>query len=360
MIVRTFSLYAARRIGTTIALVLATIVGIAHIADITEFLRRFSNHDDFSLFLTLRVTWMRIPFLAEQILPFAVLIGAILSLVSLTRRSELAVARASGISVWGFLRPVLVTVFAIGVAFVAFVNPLASALNDDSRLIESILRGRDISRQNQDVWFRQSGADNLSIIHAAAVDRDPLTLIGMTAVVLDRKGNFREKVAAAAAVFGESGWILDNATVIAAGAPPKVVDRYVLSTSLGVGEIRQILTRPESQSVFTLPQFIETARDSGLKIDRFQYAFHNLLARPFYLMAMVVLAASFCLKMARSGGTGKLVFAGVISGFLLYVLSEFLRDLGGNGIVGAAFAAWTPPVATLTIGATVLLYLEDG
>ena len=360
MIVRTFSLYAARRMGSTIVLVLVTIVGIAHIADLTEFLRRFSNHEDFSLPLTLRVTWMRIPFLAEQVLPFAVLIGAILSLVAMTRRSELTVARASGISVWGILRPVLVMVFAIGSLFVAFVNPFASGLNDNSRLIESVLRGRDIRLRSQDVWFRQSGADNQSIIHASAVDADPLTLVGMTAIVMDRDGNFSEKVATAAATFSDSGWVLDNATVITAGAPPVVLDRYVLSTNLTAEEIRQILTRPESQSVFSLPQFIETARESGLKIDRFRYAFHNLLARPFYLAAMVVLAASFCLKLARSGGTGKLVFAGVISGFLLYVLSEFLRDLGGNGIVGPAFAAWTPPVVALTVGATALLYLEDG
>ncbi|MHA1190323.1 MAG: LptF/LptG family permease [Alphaproteobacteria bacterium] len=269
-------------------------------------------------------------------------------------------ARASGISVWGMLRPALVIVFAAGVLFVAFVNPNASRLNDSSRLIESILHGRDLNRRTQDVWFRQSADDNRSIIYAKAVDPDPLTLIGVTAIVLDHDGNFREKASAAAASFGESGWILDNATIVAAGAQPVVLDRYILSTNLSAEEIGKILTRPESQSVFSLPQFIETARDSGLKIDRFRYAFHSLLARPFYLTAMVVLAASFCLKLARSGGTGKLVLAGVISGFLLYVLSEFLRDLGGNGIVSAVFAAWAPPVIALTFGGTVLLYLEDG
>jgi lipopolysaccharide export system permease protein len=41
-------------------------------------------------------------------------------------------------------------------------------------------------------------------------------------------------------------------------------------------------------------------------------------------------------------------------------LSEIVSDLGGNGIINPVLAAWLPPTVALTLGATALLYQEDG
>ena len=46
---------------------------------------------------------LRLPYVAMQILPFAVLLGGILCFWRLTRSSELIVARAAGVSAWEFL-----------------------------------------------------------------------------------------------------------------------------------------------------------------------------------------------------------------------------------------------------------------
>jgi lipopolysaccharide export system permease protein len=54
------------------------------------------------------------------------------------------------------------------------------------------------------------------------------------------------------------------------------------------------------------------------------------------------------------------VLTGIGAGFLLYVLTEVMGDLGGNGIVSPALAAWAPSIVALTFGASVLLREEDG
>ncbi len=50
-----------------------------------------------------QIAGLRLPYVAMQILPFAVLLGGILCFWRLTRSSELIVARAAGISAWEFL-----------------------------------------------------------------------------------------------------------------------------------------------------------------------------------------------------------------------------------------------------------------
>ena len=48
---------------------------------------------------------IRVPFLTERIMPFAVLVGAMSCYLNLSRRLELVVARAAGMSAWQFVAP---------------------------------------------------------------------------------------------------------------------------------------------------------------------------------------------------------------------------------------------------------------
>jgi lipopolysaccharide export system permease protein len=75
---------------------------------------------------------------------------------------------------------------------------------------------------------------------------------------------------------------------------------------------------------------------------------------------MVLIASNVSLRPSRLGGHWRLMLTGVIAGFLLYVVTEIVGDLGANGVIDPVLAAWLPPIAALTFGATMLLYQEDG
>jgi lipopolysaccharide export system permease protein len=55
-----------------------------------------------------------------------------------------------------------------------------------------------------------------------------------------------------------------------------------------------------------------------------------------------------------------MVLGGVAAGFLLYVATQLMEDLGGSGLVGPAVAAWLPAVVGSLLGTLALLYQEDG
>ncbi len=75
---------------------------------------------------------------------------------------------------------------------------------------------------------------------------------------------------------------------------------------------------------------------------------------------MVLLAATVSLRLSRYGGTWRLILTGAVIGFLLYAFSAIAVDLGGNGIINPALAAWLPTIVALTFGTTALLFQEDG
>ena len=91
---------------------------------------------------------------------------------------------------------------------------------------------------------------------------------------------------------------------------------------------------------------------------RLQY--QQLLARPFLLAAMVLLAASVSLRFFRFGGVQKMVLSGISAGFLLFVLSKITEDMSKSELLSPVVAAWIPVVVGGLTGFVALLYQEDG
>ena len=76
--------------------------------------------------------------------------------------------------------------------------------------------------------------------------------------------------------------------------------------------------------------------------------------------AIILLAASFSLRPQRRGRVGLVILSGVLTGFLLYFLSNFVFALGLSAEIPIVLAAWTPAGVTLMLGIATLLHLEDG
>lgn len=352
--------YIARRFLATIGLILFSVAMLILIIDYFEQFRKHSAREDFTGLTSLKLAAMHTPAILEDILPFVFLFGTIICLINLSRKLELVVVRAAGLSAWRFLAAPIVLAILIGLASSAALNPISTYLTNRADEIETSLRGVK-SRQNAGgIWFRQSAPSGSSILFATAASNRGEILSDVRAFVFDQTGRFSEKIDADRAIYQNRTWRLESALVAAKGQPPVTVNSYILPTKLSRKDVRDTLTRPENLSFWDLRDFIETARQTGINTDRFTLALHQLLARPVFLIAMVVIAATVSLRLTRQGGTGKLILTGIAGGFLLYVATEVISDLGGNGIIDPALSAWAPSIIALTFGATVLLFQEDG
>jgi lipopolysaccharide export system permease protein len=55
-----------------------------------------------------------------------------------------------------------------------------------------------------------------------------------------------------------------------------------------------------------------------------------------------------------------MVLGGVAAGFMLYVATELMVELGASGIISSGVAAWFPAIVGSLLGTLALLYQEDG
>ncbi|SVE59957.1 uncharacterized protein METZ01_LOCUS512811, partial [marine metagenome] len=113
-------------------------------------------------------------------------------------------------------------------------------------------------------------------------------------------------------------------------------------------------------SFWSLPKFIQTLEMAGFSATRHRLYWHNVLSTPFLLAAMILLAATFSLRLTRRGGASLLLAAGVLTGFLLYFVSDVVHAFGIAGKLPVVLAAWTPTGICTLLGLSLLLHLEDG
>jgi len=153
---------------------------------------------------------------------------------------------------------------------------------------------------------------------------------------------------------------LTNAWVHKPESMPTHEKNYWLATDLTLNKIQDSFARPETMSFWNLPGFINTLEKAGFSAVRHRLYWHSLLAAPFLMCAMVLIAASFTLRHSRRGGTSFVIAGGVMTGFVLYFFSDIVFALGLSDSIPVALAAWTPSGVATLLGLATLLHLEDG
>lgn len=361
MIGLTLTRYLAARFLQMILAIFATIFCLMFVVVFVELLRRASDIPQAGTATVALMTIMRVPAAAEMILPFAVLFGAMATFVNLTRRLELIVARAAGVSVWQFLFPPVLAALAIGIVSVTLYNPLSALMKQRSDQMELELFGIEGSvRIDHGKWFRLNGVDGSAIMHATEYRAGGLELAGVSVNVYQKDGSFLERVEAARAKLLAGVWVLEDARVSAPGEESRAVGSYLLATDQTPEQLASDATAPQGTPFWDLPRIGESRREAGLDPTGYRLQFQTLLARPLLLVAMVLLAASFSLRFFRFGGIARTISGGVVAGFVLYIVTKIFSDLGGAGMISPVVAAWSPALVGSMLGTLTLLHSEDG
>ena len=211
-----------------------------------------------------------------------------------------------------------------------------------------------------DLWLRQKSIDGQAILHARGKEEDGTKLSGIEVYNFDDQGNFLERVDAAAGELHDGYWELHNANVVTPGFEAFPASTYLLATSLNRRDVAQAFVDPETVSFWSLSGLADQTSRAGLDATPYRLKYQELLARPLMLAAMVLVAACFSLRFFRMGGVEYMVSGGVTAGFMLYVATKVINDLGEAGFVSAPVAGWSPGVVGCLFGVYVLLQQEDG
>lgn len=318
-----------------------------------------SNDGTYTILQALLVAFFRVPALAYQAVPIAVLIGALIALSQLARNSELNVFRVSGVSTPGLLWVlfkaaglVALLTFVWGEAVSPYFDRLAQAARPqnqrqtaglklpsgywvkDARVFVNIREVKPDARLVDLQLYEFSSDGRLAAVRHAEeayfVRPDLWRLRGMTETRYPAGGGAQIRKAA------EEDW--------ASSLSPDI---------LGVLNVV-----PERMSALTLVSYIAHLSNNRQTSMRYQVALWKRVVYPMTCFVMVALALPFGYFQGRSSGVGFKLFAGVMLGILFYVLDGLSSSLGQINHWSPFITSLGPPVGFMLLAVTMIWWVE--
>ncbi len=345
-LVRTFAVLAA------LVLVLQALDLLSESGDILA----FPGNGDAQIW---QYVGLRVPQIVSRFLPFSVLLGTILTLITMNQNSEIVALKGSGLSAHQVLAPLLVA--SLGVAVISFVfndrvvARATATLNQWQKVDYGKLPIDRGDRAN--VWVRDG--DDLIEVAQIRGRGDATRLGGIT--LYDRTGG--NLVAILRADHGKrvaNGWQVEPATrfdvmrgtvtnlgavVIARDVRP---DQFTLSS-----------VDADGLSFGALKAAIGDLSDAGRPTKALEGSLWHKLSGPLSAVLMPLLGAVAAFGIARSGKLFVRAVIGMGLGFAFFVADNFALAMGNLGAYPPFLAAWAPFLLFFLIGEAVLIRSEE-
>jgi lipopolysaccharide export system permease protein len=306
---------------------------------------------------------LRLPEIASFLVPFAVLMGALVTLGKMERNNEIMAYKAAGAPyftvLWAFLP-------AVGIVAILhfFLADQIVPISIQTLIARDLTAERNKSKNEakDDPLFVQEGN---SVIEAGAVGQDGMVLSHLRIYERDATGKIIRQVFANDAHYdaAEETWHLTNVwtTVVPPGgaAQTKHSEKWDWKSRLTPAEFSDLVEKPQAMTLGKIRGFI-TSTQVGVRPTYFYETWlQKRIALPVSSILMILLAAPVAHSLhRRERGLAMGMTVGFGLGFLYFLTDGLVLSLGESGAVPPFLAAWLPILLFAAIGGAWLIKQE--
>jgi lipopolysaccharide export system permease protein len=306
-----------------------------------------------------RYASLRIPQLIARFLPFAVLLGTLITLATLNQNSEVVSMKAAGISAHQIIAPLVVASLAIAAVSFVFNERVVTRATETLTSWEKVDYGpvpRD-SGIRPNVWVRWG--DDLISAREVRGQGASTTLDGIA--IYDRHYETLKKIVTARhAVRAGNGWRLEQAATFDVDSGTTIrVPLMDYGKGLDPSQFTLAHVSADEQDFATLKDSVKQLKLAGRPTAELESGLWHKLSGPLSAVLMPLLAGVAAFGLARSGQLFWRAIIGMFLGFAYFVADNFALAMGNLGAYPPLLAAWAPFVLFALIGETVLIRTEE-
>ncbi len=306
------------------------------------------------------------PDMLYQIAPLAVLIATLVTFGALNRNSEIIAMKATGISLYRLVVPVVSIAAVLSVCLFLFDQYYLPQANRKQEALRNIIKGRPaqtvLHPEHNWIFGQPHGGEPGRIFYYEFFDPDRKEFANLSVFEFDPSTFSLTRRIFAARVFRdpdkdswrfEDGWVRDMT-----GAEPIAYHEFRQTEFSEIHEDPGYFTKENLQShemnFGQLDNYIRDLRQSGFDTMRLRVALWHKLAYPLIAIVMAVLAIPFALSMGRRGSlTAIAVAIGVALAY--FVVNGTFEAMGNVNYLPAALAAWSSDILFALVGGYLLL-----
>jgi lipopolysaccharide export system permease protein len=300
-------------------------------------------------------TFLWAPSRLYELMPIAVLIGAIIVMARFAQSSEFTILRTSGMGPWLALRTLLTLGLIFTFVTFAIGDYLSPATTRAAQLLKSRFVGQ-ITVGQTGAWLKEKQKFSNFAVNVGALSNDG-KMSNIKIFEFNSQGLIVSTMSAEKGEFtlGDA-WNLqgvkrtefltnstaNNATPTARVQHDDIAKDYNWPTDLSAEMVSVALLKPERMSTLDLYQYTRHLQANGQTSQRYEIEFWRKVFYPLSCLVMIVLALPFAYLHFRAGGISGLVFTGVMIGISFFLLNNVFGYVGNLNNWQPWFAAALP------------------
>ena len=359
--------YVLKQFAMIFLATLFILTAVIMLFDVIELLRNAAKREGVSLWDIGVLAFLKAPQMIHIILPFVTLIAGLIFLFKFDKTSELNVMRAVGLSAWNFTMPLVLFIAVIGVVDITLFNPVAAMTARRYERMEErvgMTHTTPFVWSSKGFWLREVQPDKVLVIRASRVRQvDQKVLLDDVSVFeLNEENRLLRQNEATIGSLKDGILTLRRPFVI---DPQKETGkekyRVLFETDLSLERILEKFDEPQTMSFWRFPHYIKFLKESGFNSATHEMYWHELIAFPAILVAMIFISIVFAISPTnRQGKAFMRVLMAILGGFFLYFLTRVTNVLGQSQSLPMMLAAWGPGLVVIPLCVSALLHMEDG
>ena len=308
-----------------------------------------------------------IPYMLYNLTPLCALLATLVTLGSLTRSSELTAMKASGVSIYRLIVPILALAAILAVALFAFSEFYLPAANRQQESLRSVIKGKPAQTflRPDRKWIsgqQDSVGEPARIFYYQFFDADKNVFANLT-VFEFQPGNFRlrRRIFANSAHWDttKQHWVFENGWERTfEGESISAYTPFATNTFPEIHEqptyFKKESRQSQEMSFGELDSYIHDLQQSGFDTMRLRVQLNRKLAYPLITLIMAIFAVPFALSVGKRGSlAGTATAIGVAVAYT--AIANIFEAMGNVNALPPMLAAWSPDLLFGMAGAYLLL-----
>lgn len=285
----------------------------------------------------------KIPLIAAQITPVAVLLGVLSAFGLMVKNNEVLALKSGGVSLYYLLLPIAVIGAAISMALFVFSEAVVPiCISKANRIEEGKPDSRMMTSTEENIWIR----GNRSIIHIAYYNPSDQTISGVSIAYFDQHFTIARRIDARMGRYVDGGWELIDCLIQTRlddpSQNPEVIfhDKEIIPLDLAPSDLQRVTRESQEMPFFELYRYILKVETEGYDATKYRVDFYAKTAFPFICLIIAMFGAGLALRGSTRDGMVISFAYGILTAFVYWSFYSFCLSLGYGRVLPPVAAAW--------------------
>lgn len=346
----------SKHFSLVFVLVIGLFVAVDYLGTMDEFLQA-----DISLLRAFFFVLLKVPFIAVQLIPVALLLAVLVVFGLMSKHNEIVIVKSSGISIYYLLKPVLVlgVIFSVLLVLVSEILVPATMAKANAIKFQEIRKEEGAIFKEHDIWHKGNG----TITHIQYYNTSEKTIHGFTRFFFNDRFQLVRRMDAGKGVFSDGRWVLETVMVLSRDGEAgdyRSTSHNTQTKDLGFNpqDLKEVVKRSEEMNFPELLAFIKKVEQDGYDATQYKVDLYGKTAFPFICIIMSLVGVSLTARGKLTKGLPAAISYGISIAFLYWVSYSFCLSLGYGELLPPIVAAWITNLIFLCGGLVALINAE--